>query len=258
MEYVMRLSYKQVFTQLYPADAAGSRPPDELFTILPNGGLSIQFGETPDIVDLGVSAPTLSTMVLSGGGTYQEVETSDGRCHLSIEAFIHQGNTEFWLIHTDHANGKFRRAKLNTEWRGQGRHAPRVALSPNGTFFVVDDSGTVRLYSTTHLSDIGAFQVAHAHTENRIVALACTPDERLIAGLSSWKDVVIYNVEERRVAFVRQIKDNLGWYDHDQAYIVIAGAAEAIITAGISQGSASQGIPNWSINVFQAIQWSPA
>ena len=103
----------------------------------------------------------------------------------------------------------------------------------------------------------GHIQVAHAHTENRIVALACTRDERLIAGLSSWKDVVIYNVEERRVAFVRQIKDNLGWYDHAQAFIFLAGNAEAIITAGISQGSASQGVPSWSINVFQSIQWSP-
>jgi hypothetical protein len=254
----MRLSYKQVFSQLYPLDAPSSAIPDDLFTLLPDGSLSIRFGAIPDVVELGVSVPTLSTMILSGGGSYQEVNTPDGRCHLNIEAFIHQGSTEFWLIHMDHANGKFRRAKLNAEWRSREGHTPRVALSPNGTFFAVDDSGTVRLYSAAHLSDIGAFQVAHAHTENRIVALACTPDERLIAGLSSWKDVVIYNVEERRVAFVRQIKDNLGWYDHDQAYIFLAGNAEAIITAGISQGSASKGVPSWSINVFQSIQWSPA
>jgi hypothetical protein len=74
----------------------------------------VEDGRYDGYPDLGVSAPTLSTMILSAGGSYQEVETPDGRCHLSIEAFIHQGNTEFWMIHTDHAG----RAPA-------GRHTPQ-------------------------------------------------------------------------------------------------------------------------------------
>src|SRR5262245_33164566 len=207
------LPYKQIFGRLYQANALGDRDLNDLFTLLPDGRLSIRLADAPDVVDIAIKEPVLSSMIFAGNHAYDEAVSSDGRYRLQIDTFLHQGVNEFWLIHTDQANGKFKRAKLNTEWRAEGHYRPRIAVSPGGAFFLADDSGTIRLYSVAHLLDTGVFQVAHSNTENRVVALAVSADERLIAGLSSWKDIVLYSVPERRVAFVRQIKDSVGWYD---------------------------------------------
>src|SRR5262249_48137102 len=125
-------------------------------------------------------------------------------------------------------------------------------------YFIVDDGGTVRLYSAAHLVDMGAFQLAHTDTENRIAALAASSDERLIAGLSSWKDIVLYNVPERRVAFVRQIKDSVGWYDPSEAHIVVIGNAEAIVTVGLSHAAGRPDDPLVSVNAFRFISLKSA
>ncbi len=101
--------------------------------------------------------------------------------------------------------------------------------------------------------EAGTYQIANANTENRVLALAVSADGRLIAGLSSWKDIVLYNVAERKVAFVRQIRDGIGWYDSSQAYILIAGDAEAIVTLGISQQANAEGKSYLSLNAFQFI-----
>ncbi len=245
------LPYKQIFGRVYQADALGDRELNDLFALLPDGRLSIQLAKTPEVMDITLKEPVLSTMIFTGGLAYDEALTPDGRYQLQIETTPHQGVTEFWLIHTDRANGKFKRAKLNTEWESKGRYRPRIAVSPGGAFFLADDAGTIRLYSAAHLLDIGAFQVAHSNTENRVVALAVSADERLIAGLSSWKDIVLYSVPERRVAFVRQIKDTVGWYDPSLAHILLAGNAEAIVTVGVGQASSAQ--PGLSVNAFRYI-----
>jgi hypothetical protein len=243
--------YKQIFGRVYQADALGNRELNDLFDLLPDGRLSIRLANAPEVVDVSIKERVLSTMIFAGGLPYDEAQSPDGRYRVQIDTFPHQGATEFWLVHTDQANGKFKRAKLNTEWRTEGRYRPRVAASPGGAFFLADDSGTIRLYSAAHLVDIGAFQVAHSNTENRVVALAVSADERLIAGLSSWKDIVLYSVPERRVAFVRQIKDTVGWYDPSQAHILLAGDAEAIITAGVGRVSSAE--PSLSVNAFRFI-----
>jgi hypothetical protein len=249
----MTVPYKQVFARLYTADALHERTLGDVFTLLPDGRLSIGIETAPDLVDIGVSTSGFSSEVLSGELSYQEAQTPDGRYHVQVETFEHQGTTEFWLIHTDHANGKFKRAKLNTEWRLNGRFPPRVTVSPAGSFFLVDDSGIVRLYSSAHLLDSGTFQVAHANTDNRIIALAVSADERLIAALSSWKDIVVYNVPERRVAFVRQIKDTLGWYNSTLGHILITQNAEAIITVGATTDTKAQEAAQCSVNAFKFI-----
>ncbi len=250
------MPYKQVYARLYSSDALLDLDLGDVFTFLPDGRLSIGVEATPDIVDLGDHSPGSSSIVLSGDAPYQEAETSDGRYHVEIETFDHQGTTEFWLVHTDKANGKFKRAKLATEWHSPGRFRPRITVSPNGSLFVADDCGTVRLYSAAHLLESGTFQVAHSNTENRIIALAVSADERLIVALSSWKDIVLYNVPERKVAFVRQIKDNLGWYDMDLGHILITPNAEAIITVGANQDVGDEEAAKFSINAFKFIPLS--
>jgi len=204
-------------------------------------------------VDIGIHTPGISSVVLAGDYPYQEAETPDGRYRIDVETFEHQGITEFWLIHTDQANGKFKRIKLNTEWRSPGRYHPRVTVSPMGSFFLADDNGTIRLYNSAYLLDAGTFQVAHADTDNRIIAVAVSTDEHLIAALSSWKDIVVYNVVDRRVAFVRQIKDTLGWYDAGLGHILITENAEAIITVGANQDEVTEENARFSINAFKFI-----
>jgi hypothetical protein len=245
------LPYKQVFGRVFPTDALGDRELNDLFALLPDGRLSIQLANAPEVVDIAIKEPVLSTMIFAADMANDQAETADGRYRLQIDTFPHHGTNEFWLIHTDQANGRYKRAKLNTEWQTEKHYRPRIAVSPGGTFFLADDSGTIRLYSAAHLVDIGAFQVAHSNTDNCVVALAVSADERLIAGLSRWKDIVLYSVPERRVAFVRQIKDPVGWYDPSLAHILLAGNAEAIITVGV--GQAPNAAPGLSVNAFRFI-----
>jgi hypothetical protein len=248
--------YKQVFVRTYPSSAVGSRDLGDLLELLPDGRLNIRLAATPEVIDIGVHESIQSTVVMAGDQPFQEVETPDKRFRLAIETFLHQDVTEFWLIHTDKANGKFKRLKLNTEWIKERHALPRVAVSPHGSFFLADDSGTVRLYGAAHMVDMGAFQVAHPNTENRIIALAVSTDESLIAGLSSWKDIVLYSVMDRRVAFVRQIKDSVGWYDPGQAHILVTGNADAIVTVGLSQKGGAEA--NLSVNAFRFVPLNAA
>lgn len=248
------MPYKQVFGKLYSGDSLGQQTPDEVLALLPDGQLNIQLGGRSEVLNLGVAHPTASTVILSGDLPYQDATTPDGRYSVEINTFPHEGVNEYWLIHTDLANGKFRRAKLSSEWRPAGvAQQPRVTASPDSAFFIADDCGTIRLYSAAHFIEAGTFQVAHANTENRVLALAISADGRLIASLSSWKDIVLYNVAERKVAFVRQIRDGIGWYDSPQAYILVVGDAEAIVTLGISQQANAERKSYVSLNAFQFI-----
>src|SRR4051812_4598153 len=146
----MTLPYKQVFARLYNADALADQPLEKVCAFLPDGRLSIGLNAAPEIVDIGVHEPRLSTVVLSGSDQSLAATTPDGHYEVEIVAFPHAGTNEYWLIHTDKANGKFKRTKLNTEWRENAANEPKVVVSPGGSFFIVDDSGTVRLYSTPH------------------------------------------------------------------------------------------------------------
>ncbi len=239
------MPYKQIFTRAYPFDALSGDLGD-IISLLPDGRLSIRLSSGPEVVDIGVQEPIISTLVLTGDESNQAAETPDGRYRLEIDTFDFEGDTEFWLVHID----KVFREGTETE--------PRVAVSPGGTFFLADDSGTLRLYTAAHFVEAGTFQVAHAKTENRIVALAVSADERLIAGLSSWKDIVLYNVPDRKVAFVRQIRDEVGWYDSTPAHILVAGNAEAIVTVGLSHEANTEKNPRFSINAFRFIPLNAA
>ncbi len=232
--------YKRVFASLYSPDVLAKRPFGEAFVLTPGGRLTVQFGTPPDVIDLGLHLPIQSAVVL-GAASSQEATTPDGHYRLAIDSFEQDGGVEFWLIHLDQAKGKFRRAKLSAD----RQVPPRIAVSPGGTFFLADDHGTVRLYDAATLHDLGVFEVAHAYTENRIAALAVSADDRLVAALSSWKDIVLYHVPERRVVSVRHIDDPVGWYD--QAFILIAGNGAIIVTAGriVGQNAAV------SVNVFR-------
>ncbi len=249
------MPYKQVFARLYP-NTLGERNLVEMFAFLPDGRLSIRLATAPELIDIGPHGPSVSTPILSGGGPVPLAQTIDGAFQVEVEAAAHRDITEFWLFHTDKANNKFKRVKLNTEWPASGNSQPRVAVAPSSSFFIADDSGTVRLYSVEDLQDIGAFQIAHPNTENRIVAMAVSPEDRLIAGLSSWKDIVLYDLSHRKVVFVRQIRDNVGWYDPSMAHIIIDGNAEVIITVGLSHETDHQNQTNFSVNAFRYIPLS--
>ncbi|MCC7447851.1 MAG: hypothetical protein IT324_10555 [Anaerolineae bacterium] len=249
------VSYKQVFTRLYPTGAFLDRSLRDAVTFLADGRLAIRLATKPDVIDLGIQQPAPSTLVLSGDESPQEIETPDRRCRLEIDSFPQYNVTEFWLIHTDRPSGKFTRAKLTTEWEHHaGNIQPRLTVSPNGAYFLVDDSGVVRLYSAADLTEIGAFQVARAHTENRIVALAVSAGEQMIAALSSWSDVFLYSIPERRVVFVRNIRDGIGWYDPNYGYVMVTDDALAIVTIGVSSPEYSpQREPGVSVNAFWAV-----
>ena len=248
-----RTTYKHLLARSYPISAVGSRDPGDLLTLLPDGRLSIRLAAAPEAIDIGLRQHTLSTVVLRSTLPHQEATTPDGRYRVEIGTFDHGGVTESWLIHTDQTTGKFKRVRLTTDSTGPVQFSTRIVVSPGGRFFLADDSGTVRLYDTANLLDIGTFQVAHAYTDNRIAALAVSADERFVAGLSSWKDILLYNIPERQVVFVRHIQDSMGLYDPALVHILVAGDAEAIATIGISGSADRQDAANCSIHVFQRI-----
>jgi len=248
-----RVAYKQVFSRLYPMEALGQRSLSEALVMLPDGHLSIRLAGAPELVDVGAREAATSQVVLSGDSFPQSAETPDARFSLEIERFAFEGISEYWLIHTDRASGKFKRAKLNSEFRPNSTLGPRLSISPKGSLFIVDDSGTIRLYTAPHFAEAGTFQVAHANSENRAVALAASVDETLIAGLSAWKDIVLYSVIHRKVMFVRQIRDGVGWYEPTPAYIFMTSNAEAIITVGVSHETLQQNAQRFSVNAFQSI-----
>src|SRR5258708_2887933 len=134
-----RIAYKQVFARLYPMEALGERSLTEALAMLPDGHLSIRLLGAPELVDVGAHEAATSKIVLSGDLFPQSVETPDARYSAEIEKFVFQGVSEYWLIHTDRASGKFKRAKLNSEDRPDSR--PRVTVSPNGSFFIVGQFG---------------------------------------------------------------------------------------------------------------------
>jgi hypothetical protein len=246
--------YKQVFAHLYTAGIADLNPIGEAMSILPDGDLKVNLGSRllPEIVALGVPNVALSRLVMANEGNQQTVASPDGRYQVEVDTFVHEGITEYWLIHIDKANGKFKRAKLASDYRSPAQ-GPRVAISPRGSYFMVDDSGTIRIYSTPHLVEAGVFQIAHASTENRIVALAVSADERMIVGLSCWKDIVLYSVTERKVVFVRQIRDGSGWYDARYCSIMLLGNTQAIATIGSSSNPGSVNSLQVSVNAFKFI-----
>ncbi len=241
------LTYQHVLARLYAPDILANRAFGEAFIALPDGRLTVQLGIPPDVIDLEIREPILSTAVLDAGAC-QEATTPDGRYHVEIDSFAQGDSAEFWLIHIDQASGKFRRAKLSADGSGDpGNRQPRVAASPDGTFFLADDCGTVRLYDAVTLRGLGVFEVAHACTENRIAALAVSADARYLAALSRWKDFVVYDVPARRVAAVRHLDDPQGWYD--QAYILIVMDGAVVVTLGRLTGQHAA----VSVNVFRHV-----
>lgn len=243
--------YRRIFTRLYE-DVEG-RDLNGVVGVSPDGLLDIRLAKPPDAVDLGIKHEHLtpSSMLIGGDTPHQHVRSADGRHQFDIEALDYRGISEFWLRYTERESGNFRRIKLNAEGRPPIRYRPRVAVAPGGDFFVVDDIGIVRLYGLPTLSEIGTFQLASPNTDNRLVALAVSADNQYVAGMSSWKNVILYSLPERRVLFVRQIQDKIGWYGEGSAYIGLPAGAEIIVAIGASQAPGSPGQMAYSVNVFK-------
>jgi hypothetical protein len=248
--------YKQIFGQTYPATALKNSPANDVLSLSADGHLSIGRSDDDDaspdaagMVDIGAQAAVTSVQVL-GFGDAQQATTADEQYYVRIETFVHDGSREFWLIHEDRTTGKFKRLKLNAQGKFK-TGKPRITVSAGSGLFLADDAGTIRVYRTDTMADLGAFQIAHIDSENQVVALAVSSNERLIAGLSSWKDIVVYDVQQKRIVFVRQIKDSVGWYVAALAQILLISEAEVIATAGLGRDSSGQ--PSLSVNVFRQI-----
>jgi hypothetical protein len=247
------VGYKHFFSRLYDDVAVGSHDLRKAVTFLPDGHLRVHLSLVPDVVDLGVQKVSTSAMLLLGRIPQEAVQTFDGRYQVQIESAESQGMTEFWLIYTDQVSGKFKRVKLSSEGHAPGSNRPRVSQTPSGKLFLADDCGIVRLYDTSQLAEVGVFQMAHPDSENQVIALAISADEQYIAGLSSWKNLVLYNVVERRVIFVRQIRDKVGWYDLSSALILLTADAEVIVTVGIGYMAARQDQAVYAVNAFRSM-----
>jgi hypothetical protein len=240
------MQYKQAFSRLYPIEALGGGRLDEALAFLDDGKLLVELGDAPEVIDLGVQDAGESILVMAGDQPFQAAETPDARYSVEVHAIPHQGSMEYWLIQTNRAHNTYKRTHLNSKWDAHLAREPRVVASPGSGFFMVDDGGTLRLYNAADLAQVGTFQVANAYSGNQIVALAVSADDRYIAALSRWKDIVLYDVTERQVAFVRHIADGVGWYGSEAAQLLIAQNAATLVTAGISESQIS-------VNIFESI-----
>jgi len=250
--------YRLAFTRIYPLSDLGDRSLEHAFSLDDRGALSIDLDsgqETlPIVTDPGRKPYPPSTLVIAGD-TPDQVMTRDGRFAVRILTRPFGSKQEYWLQHTDEWASRSYRVRLSAEVHPDAHRRPRIALAPRADLFVADDDGTVRLYGVRHFMTAGVFQVAHTSTDNQIVALAVSSTGTLLAGLSRWKDIVLYNVPERKLDFVRQIHDQVGWYRREPGLILLAGDGEAIITVGVGQDvEADPGMPPvLSVNGFQFI-----
>jgi hypothetical protein len=250
--------YRLAFTRIFLLSDLGDRSLEHAFTLDERGALNINLDSSQEILPVVTDHSRLpsppSTLVISGD-TPDQVITRDGRFSVRILTRPFGNKQEYWLQHTDEWASRSYRVRLSAEVRADDRQRPRIALAPGADLFIADDDGTVRLYGMRHFMTLGAFQVAHSSTDNQIVALAISSAGTLLAGLSRWKDIVLYNVPERKLDFVRQIHDQVGWYDRGPGLIMLAGDGEAIVTVGVGQDieAAHDAPPVLSVNGFQFI-----
>src|SRR5258708_29335478 len=153
--------YKQVFSRQYAADSFGNRSIADAVALLSEGRLSIRIASgSDDVIDIGTHDVRLSTNVLFGDSAHESAQTPDERYSVEINTVRYGDTIEYWLVHLDQAKGEFKRAKLTSDYSDDPTRQPRVTVSPSGSYFLVDDSGTVRLYTSPHLVDAGPFQIA--------------------------------------------------------------------------------------------------
>ncbi len=249
------MPYKHAFSRQYPVPALGDRPLDEAFALQANGRLTINLADQQESITLLDGDQYAESIPIFTSDNGEWAVTQDQRYSVQIVTQAFGSTQEYWLHHVDRATGRNRRVRLSAEYHANDSRRPRVAVSPKGYFFIVDDDGTIRLYIAKHLTAAGVFQVAHANTDNYIVSVAISAEEKLLVGLNSWKDIVLYNIVERRLVFVRQIRDAIGWYDQGPGLIALAGEGEAVVTVGIGNphGSPPDSPPAVSVNGFRYV-----
>ena len=243
---------------MFPLDDLGDRSLEDAFVLGETGSFIINLASVQEAIPLitdGSRLPCRPSNLVLAGDTPDQVITRDGRFSVRVLTRPFGDKQEYWLQHTDEWASRSYRVRLSAEVRPDNLYRPRIALAPGADLFVADDDGTVRLYGVRHFMAAGVFQVAHTSTDNQIVALAISHSGKFLAGLSRWKDIVLYNVPERRLDFVRQINDQVGWYDQDPGLIMLAGDGEGIVTVGIGQNvdAALDAPPAISVNGFRFI-----
>ena len=252
------MPYRLAFSRIFPLSDLGDRSLEHAFRLGDDGSLIIDLDggqERLPLVTDPARLPCTPSTLLIAGETPDQVITRDGRFSVRILTRPFGSKQEYWLQHTDEWASRSYRVRLSAEVRPESLQRPRIALSPQADLFIADDDGTVRLYGVRHFMTAGVFQVAHTSTDNQIVALAISAAGTLLAGLSRWKDIVLYNIPERKLEFVRQIRDQTGWYDQGPGLILLAGDGEGIVTVGTGRDveAAQDGPPVLSVNGFQFI-----
>jgi len=223
--------YKQLFSRLITTDA-----PLDLASAfaLEDGRLYIELGGEVAHFDLGVHDLSItlafSERAFASGENTAATERAEGaegtiwRTTISVERASSAEQPDYWLNHADMDAAHFRRLKLNAH-----SSAPRCGVTPNGHLYVVDDEGIIRLYDAHKGDQVGAFQAAG--TDSRVIALTANADGRLVAALNSRKEITLYDTQLRRLAFVRQVRDEAVWYDPEPGAIISLSADALYIIA---------------------------
>lgn len=247
----VQVPYKQILSKLYPLRSLGDRPLDSGFSFTESGQIRIHLSghkETLALFEAHATSQWSTSQLDIMLSTY--AETPDRRVAVKIVEQQYESSKEYWLHYANHETGQKQQVQLASNSSGTGARRPRVAISSQGQWFVADDGGTVRVYAARNFTEAGAVTVAHASQDNRIISLALSPDETLLAGLSTWKDVVLYSIAKRRLLFIRQIRDELGWYEQEPGTVLISADGSAIITiaTGHKQHAGTQYI---ALNAFR-------
>lgn len=231
----------------------GDMPLSQAFVLREDGHVVVNLRGEQEDIEVYTSAPPCAW---SSPVTLQDRASSpDGRFSAEIQRKRYGNREEFGLQLINHDAGSSTSIRLGTGFDPEIGYAPRVAAAPSGQFYIVDDSGTIRLYDASDFDSRGAFQVAHPGTNNQIVALALSADENWLVGLSSWKDIMVYSIDERRLVYIRQIRDRVGWYDQGPGLVAITDKTRDIITVGMGQlsESRSESGPIVTVNTFHYI-----
>ncbi len=230
--------FKHAFSRLYPHSALGNRTLSTAFVLQENGLLIVDLDGEQEAIQMLADNPAKRcqpSRVVLAEQNLDRVATPDERFSMRLIIRPFGSRQEYWVEHMDERARRSYRVRLSTEVDPDNPYRPRLAVIPDAELFVVDDDGIIRLFTVRHCMAAGVFQVAHASTDNQIASLAISASGNLLAGLSRWKDIVLFNVPERRLEFVRQIRDDVGWYDQGPGLILLADDARAIITIGTGQ-----------------------
>jgi len=226
--------YKQVFFHTFPDLSPDGLPRGEWIALRPDGQLQIGDGPDAEIVDLGVAANNVLPTLLDASTPAVEVTTPNGIGSAGLHRLERNGRAEYWLhLQTvEHS----RRVKLVWEsGKNDQNTPPTLGIMPQGGYYVVNDDGVIRLYESATLADAGAFQAVYPGTANRVQRVVGAESAGLVGALTSWKNIVLYSLTERRLLLVRQIHDPVIVYEPGTARLLVTPDGGLVVAGGFGR-----------------------